>query len=255
MIELYINPLSTQEQCEDLASAVHAIQDVVDCFHYVLPGLDAGTISLIFDWRIEQRKLFPAIEFPALIASIPRDLRVQYYLMTRNRAVGASDAAVLVTVAVQHAEEHSVAGEISLQGMDPAEIWISFGAHRVCEASMLVVRTDDETVQLRNAHCLNALRAVLPTYEASEKHRTEPYRDQRGRLIAPMPYDEDTAQKLLLTSVVHGRDRWAYDPVKAKYLCFKATRDHVELFHGFVVEATELPAPVLAQMQYDQKVR
>lgn len=244
MTVLHLNPLSTREQCGDLASVERVVQNVVSCFEHVLPAIDAGRLSIIFDWRSEQQSLMPNRQFLSLIAQLSRDTKNQYYLMSRNRSVPASDDRLAVNVSPVGRDELKLSGEVASEYSTANSTWISFGADEICESVALSVRSASDDIEICNAHDLESLILFLPRYEPSEKHRRLPYVDTKGNSVAPMPYDSSEAQRLLLTSVTHGKDRWAYDERSGAFLRFKPTRPEEGIFHGFVIDASEVPSDV-----------
>lgn len=250
MTTIYVNPLSANEQCHNVTAIVEVVRALVDGFKYILPGLDSNRISLFYDDHLEQRHLEVGTHFRASISKLSfddfsRDIRVQWYLYTKNRAESATFESYTVDISSDPPEQ-SVSGEISIDGLDRASIWVSFGGAKInCQPKLKVNNGETSSIK-NNAHDLKSLQQLLPIYQPHPtKHRKEAYFDvERQEHVAPMPLDDHKAQNVLLTSILYDNSRWAYCRDFASFFCFKLTHPEQNVYHGYQVAFEDLPAEV-----------
>jgi len=258
MTRIYVNPLSANEQCHTVSAIVAVVGPLVDCFKYILPGIDANRINLLFDFRIEQRFLESGINFKASINKlsfdeISRDIMRQWYIYTHNRAEAASLESYTVEISSDISEQPRVNGEISTDGLDRASFWMSFGGATInCQPTLKVNCGDTSSIK-NNSHDLESLQQLLPIYQPHPtKHRKEAYFDvERQEHVAPMPLDDHKAQNVLLTSILYDNSRWAYCRDIASYFCFKLTHPEQNIYHGYQVAFEDLPADVGRLLRVD----
>jgi hypothetical protein len=253
MVEFCINPLSASEQCFGAQDVARVVGNIVDCFTYLLPAIRKGRVKLIFDATIEERRLLANEHFLASINSLPRtsalrDVKVLWFTFTRNRA--ASNAAVRVEVSITSAEAagEEFRGQIDEGWISDGGRWISFGGRALNEAFRIQLNSGEgRTSEVRNAHHLESIKLLMPRFEASPKHRAEPY-FEAGVRISAMPLPDAEAQSLLLVSVIDGDRRWAYCERRKKCYRFNVTHVATDVYHGFEVENEDVPHHILPDL-------
>ena len=250
MISVCINPLSASGQHFEMAHVEESISKIVHCFQYILPALEAGGITLIYDESVERRGLL--FDGAGIISEVNhlsnKDIKRQWFLYTKNHAVRANSVLRTVTVSAPAVADVVLIGEISEQLMDEAAKWLSFGGSPLNEESDLEVASDDpiHNLTVPNSFDLQTFRRWWPVYAASGKHRRTGYfRD--GEWISPMPLGEREAQEALMTSVQIGSDRYAY--YKGRYYRFPRTHIDHDIFHGFQIERQEVPQSALEDIE------
>lgn len=251
MTIIFINPLAANEQCHTASDILKVIGELVECFKFILPGIKANKYEILFDYHIEQRFLEPGINFNSSISKlsfdeVSRDIKVQWYLYTKNRAGTATLETCNVDISCAN-EEQRINGEISKDGVDRTSFWMSIGGPKINCAPILDVKTGDVSSKFNNFHNLETLYNLLPIYQAhSTKHRKTGYFDaERMEQVAPMPLGDHEAQRALLTSILYNKSRWAYCPNLKLYFCFKLTTPGKNVYHGYQIAFKELPAEVV----------
>lgn len=243
-----ISPLSANAQCKTLLEVSIVVKNLVACITYLRPAIERNRIRLIYDSYIEQRQLKADQNFKASISDVDPDVKRLWYLYTRNRAEIASSDLVALVIKPQQVANCAM-DKISRDLIQPDSLWLSFGQHTWNEAhEFKVTAAGMQEITVKNAHHLDSLRQLLPRYEPSQKHRQYPYY-ANGEYVSPMILVEDEAQRLLLTSVHDGSDRWAYHEGQRKYYRYKLTHNDQCVYHGFEVKQEDVPKRIGNQLQ------
>lgn len=244
MNDFYINPLSVNEQCHSSNDVLNLIMALVECFIYLKPAIKKERIKLLYDSSIENRHFITNEYFLASISKLPKDehdvktLWFQYI----SKAEDVLKCPVQTTVSSSHCPELVVEGSISGNSVLQQTYWLSFGKHSLNETQEYNVLQNGHTeFTVKNVHHRNSLKQLLPSYEASGKHRKTSYFDQeRGEQVAGMPLDYEKAQELLLISTEENDDRFAYHQESDKFYRFKLTYPDKNIYHGFQIEKKEI---------------
>lgn len=243
MNDFYINPLSANEQCHSSNDVLSLMTALVECLKYLQPAIKKERVKLLYDSSIENRYLITNNNFKASINKLPKDEHDVKTLWYRHitKAQDVSEYPVQTTVGSEHCEE-VVEGHISSCSDLQQAHWLSFGKHILNEAQEYSVLQNGHTeFTVNNAHHLDSLKQLLPSYEASDKHHKVTYFDQeRGEQVAAMPLDSEKAQELLLTSIEEKNDRFAYHQGSNKFYRFKLTHPERNIYHGFQIEKEEI---------------
>lgn len=249
MLRFVVNPLAAVGQGTTADQAQTLLQNVVECFEFLLPALLAERAVLLYDSRLEQ---MPIIAGEPLVATLGRlggrtgpDLRRRWYLYTRNRAKKLTGDDVHAVLEVVNGELADVLdGDLPNGVVNELSDFLSLGGTKVLESPLLRLVAGGVSSERRNAHDRDSLSVFLPKYVASPKHRKESYFDhERNESVAPMPLSDADAQEVLLCGVQHKGDYWGYHSDRRAFFCFKATRGNE--YHGFELPEAEVPAGVV----------
>ncbi|MBL6987114.1 MAG: hypothetical protein ISR72_08780 [Methylobacter sp.] len=244
MNDFYINPLSVNKQCHSSNEVFDLMFDLVECLKYLQPAIKKKRIKLLYDSSIESRQFITNQNFFASINNLPKDehdVKTLWFQHTR-KAEDVSQDPVETAVRSSHCSE-LVEGMISGNSVLQQTNWLSFGKHLLNEAQEYSVLQDGHPeFTVKNVHHRNALKQLLPSYEASDKHRKKSYYDQeRGKQVAGMPLDSEEAQELLLTSIEQNNDRFAYHQGSDQFYRFILTHPDKNIYHGFQIEKDKIP--------------
>lgn len=251
MLELMLNPLSPANQCASDDAAKSVIRNVLDCLDHIDLLLVNRRGIVYFDERLEERSLGPIDSYGVAIAKLvnTRDgqLARKWYLYRRRLSrVEPPDCHVVMASGDGSCNE-SVSGDVSQNVFIRGLASVSFGGGPLTESKSLTISSNIAKGEIVNHHCVASLKASLPFYRASPKHRLKKYFDlQRGEWVAPMTLPEDLAQQVLSLGVRHESDYFGYHAPSEKILRFKQTLGNE--YHGFEIELTELPNEIVAQV-------
>lgn len=250
MTTFCVNPLSANNQCHDLDCVLRVVGDLVACFKYLHPAIQKKRIKLIYDAHIEQQSLIKGRNLLSAINSLQvagdddsPNVRRLWFLYTKNGNTQEASRDSEKTVRISSSKvEGAASGSISTELFHQDVNWLSFGGQTLTEVNVLNI-VDDEllNISVQNAYHLESLKALLPRYEPSDKHRKASYYDSRGEYVAAMPLYEEDAQRLLLISIQEGSDRWAYHETQSCYYRYKPTHIDQHVYHGFIVKQDEVP--------------
>jgi hypothetical protein len=251
MTEVFINPLSANRQSYAREDVERLVEEIVACFGYVRPALEHGRIQIIYDDLIEQRSLTQ--DSTSLLGDLNliknRDLVRQWFLFVKNRANRNLSDPWSVAIYGVSVETDGVTGDVRKDAVVNDARWLSFGGtplNQRSELSVLPTHLEVATA-VNNASDVTSFRMWWPRYERSPKHKHEGYWRAGGEWVSPMPLDDDTAQEILLTSVVSGNDRFAI--YRSQYFQFARTYSKSEIFHGFSVDPGDVPGSIIAQLR------
>lgn len=249
MEKFLINPLSPIDQCSSINDVAHAVANLVSCFEYLLPAINAKRAVLLYDDSLRGRSLVAGENLSATIARLRGlsdeggDLVRKWYLYSQNRAEDVTDYGAVVALSCPQQSFATVHGTVCSIAALEELYWLSFGQSRFGEALTYQITGGQMQMTGENAHTAQILVQSLPRYEPSAKHRKEPYFDkERGESVAAMPLSADFAQKVLLAGISQGSDIWSFDGTSRCFFRFKRTGGNV--FHGFVVGPDEVPAAI-----------
>lgn len=241
-----INPLSINGQCPSSSVAEQIIRGVLDCVDHISPALVEGHAQLLFDPNCESYRLLTDEDFAATLGSLSgskgADVRRRWYQYTRNRAKKVRGDRFEAVV------ESSLDARLNFSGLLPEEAlkafaFLSLGGFPLTQSNALNVVSGQRKNTVRNAHCADSVKDLMPVYKASPKHRSTPYFDHlRNVWVAPMTLDDSIAQRLLIGAFHHEGDYFGYERELRKIVRFKLTLGNE--YHGFEVERDELPAEV-----------
>jgi hypothetical protein len=235
-------------QCHTNDQIANVVKDILDCVQHLLPLMDSGNATLVFDPLVEQRMLKNNESFLQSIGNIENDLRRDWYIYTRNRAEIASANKIALATLACAAGTKTFPNTLAIEFVENSPIWLSFGNHDWTIAHQYQVSGTLPTVQINNAYHKDSLKALLPIYKASPKHKKLPYTDSHGNIVSPMTFNDAEAEALLLISTLIGNDRWTYHTSTKKYVRFVKTHNNTDVYHGFEVEEDEIPQNILAQI-------
>lgn len=252
-MRFFINPLSARDQCHSAQEIADVMENLVQCFDYILPALQADRAVLLYDEAITTQSLEAGLDLRSSIAKLRSlsnyggDLATKWYRYVKQRAEDVTDYGAEVDVSCIDGSFEPVQGTVSSAAMRKGLIWLSFGHTALGEALRFVVKANGDSVLSANAHVATRVAEHLPRYEASDKHRRESYFDsERGEHVAAMPLPANLAQNVLLSGVAYEDDVWSYDHATNSFYRFKRTLRNV--FHGFTVEEKEVPAAIRKQL-------
>ena len=249
MNSVCLNPLSACWQHYEIGQAEVALFKIISCFQYIRLALEHDRATLIYDDSIEQRGLVRGSGgILSEINNLPnRDLRIQWFLYTKNHAVRA-DLKFCTIIIVDADNDQSLKGEIRDELLSAGVKWLSFGGSHINEQTELEVSTEVDSINrsIPNAFCLETFVRWWPQYEASPKHRKQGY-FEGGEWVSPMPLDERTAQDVLMISIIGGTERYGY--YQGEYYRFPRTHADREIFHGFSITRADVPPAVLDDIE------
>ena len=248
-----LNTLSVGQQCYSDAEIRATVSALIEGIDFVWPAVQSERVKLVYDSRIEAKEL---LKGELLLATISRlnsfsdngtDLIKKWYLYTKKRAEDVTDEGVEITVECINGSFPAMAGTVSNYYIDDAANWLSFGSWPAGVTDKYVVTTPIEKIHKNNACDKTGVRRLVPIYQPSPKHRFESYWDhQRSELVAAMPLDADTAQRVLLAGISHNNDIFSlHAPTNSLYR-FVLTRGNE--YHGFQVRNDEVPHICLRQL-------
>jgi hypothetical protein len=250
MFTFYINPLSVNEQCYSENDVLKLLNELVDCFKYLLPVITKNRRVLLYDSSIENRQF---IKDKCLISSINKtdpDTKKLWFLYTKNRAAEVISTRSQTTITSVGCSEQ-ITGSITNDEDIKHAKWLSFGGNPLsCMTRYNVSQFNSTDFNVDNASTLDLLKNLLPLYEASSKHRKNAYFDtERKEWVAPMALNPQEAQSLLLMSLMENGDRWVFDEKKKKFYRFKLTHNDKAIYHGFEVNESEISQDLLKKLR------
>lgn len=246
MVTFCINTLSANRQCNTPDDIGTCVSNLVACFIYLLPAIKRGRVRLIYDLCLEDRQLSTGQHIKASISELDPDIRKQWYVYTKNHAHPASNDLVEPISITPEPKFYRAKNQISQDLLHQHTNWLSFGGQQWTESPAYTITIrPHQNLSIKNAHNLDSLILILPRYEESPKHHRKPY-FANGEYVSPMPLDKNEAAQLLLISVPDqtGTDLWAFHETRGKYYRFKITYPYRNIYHGFEMESTEVPAAI-----------
>jgi hypothetical protein len=243
MVTFCINTLSANRQCNTSDDILKSVSNLVDCFKHLLPAIERGRIRLVYDACIEDRELSTGQHIKSSISTLESDIRKQWYVYTKNHAHQASCDLVAPLSITPKPNFYMTNNQISQDLLRQHTKWLSFSGQQWTESpEYAITAKSHHNPSIKNAHNLDSLIPLLPSYEESPKHHRDPYY-ANGEYVSPMPLEKKEAAQLLLVSVPDqtGTDRWAFHETLGKYFRFKLTYVHQNIYHGFEVENMEVP--------------
>ena len=243
-----LNPLSPVNQCASDEAAKAVIQNVIDCFDHVDAILVHGRGLIYFDERSEDRSIGPVdplgIAISKLVNTADSQLARKWFLYRKRLTrVEPPDCYVAMT-STDGACLDSVAGDVSEQIFGDGLACLSFGGGALTESKNLSFNAAAVARSIANHHCIASLKAAMPFYRASPKHRQKRYFDKNRReWVAPMTLPDDIAQQVLALGILCQGDYFGYHAASEKIVRFKQTLGME--YHGFEVELDELPNEVV----------
>jgi hypothetical protein len=246
--DILLNPLSADRQCHTVDEVEAVVNGIVECLVYMHPAVRCGRCRFVYDDTIEARSVSHGGQgLKSDIARIRnKDLVRQWYLYTRNRAVKAALEHCVVEITDQK-DGTVISGELRRELVVSDARWLSFFGRPIYSTSELNISLagTDVTVSVQNSCGLGSFREWWPYYEASPKHRKDAY-EFEGDWVSPMPLNDSEAQEALITSVVHGSDR--YSLYLGVYYRFPRTHPNRNVYHGFRMDRKEVPVQVVMEI-------
>ncbi len=247
----YINPLSINGQCHTYAECGKLLSQFLEMADYCKGPVSTGQLKIYYDPRLEQRSLKNGEEISKTIGNIPPglagpDLSRRWYIFTRKSEKLCRQSGVDISVHCNAAKKAIVSGEVHKKLPEKNNQWISLSGDPVFdEGALQATPQGKQSVSIKNASLLSSLSDWLPKYESNPKHRKEDY-VINGNVVSAMPLDAEEAQRTLSLSVdANGSsDRWSRHDDRQEYYRFKLTHPGKNIFHGFRVQESDLPADV-----------
>ena len=227
------------------------LSNLVRCISHLLPAIEKGRAKLIYDSLIEQKSLINnenlmrSINNIHIISDEAPDIRKLWFTYTKNRTQPIDLLNTVNDLKVTSSEGVSkVINGLNERAINDDVIWLSFGNHAWTETAKYCIDYNSASVNIKNAYNPDSLKKLLPSFECSDKHGASPYIDAAGEHVSAMKLNKMEADKLLLISVKHGNDLWAYYEEKEQYYRFKLTYIGRSIYHGFEIEPCDLPVHV-----------
>lgn len=242
-----LNALSAHWQFNTGEELSRSLAELVSCFEFIEPGVQAGTISLTYDPYIELRGLLSDGGTPiqSCLAEAAQKERLRWYHYTKNLAHRSEDDCIQV--------ELSGGGEVitgdAVEEVLNVDIFVGFGGSPACEADEVQIRNIEsgEHVTRASASRLGRLSGLLPRYERNDKHRSYAYTRTGGERVAPMTVSDADAQVALLAAIRY--ENSLFGIFGAKLLKFVLTGGlGGGVYHAYEVEEREVPNDVLVDL-------
>lgn len=187
MVTFCINTLSANRQCNTPDDILKSVSNLVDCFKHLLPAIERGRIRLVYDVCIEDRQLSTGQHIKSSISALDPDIRKQWYVYTKNHAYQASCDLVAPLSITPEPNFYMTNNPISQDLLHQHTKWLSFSGQQWTEfPEYAITATPHQNSSIKNAHNLDSLIPLLPSYEESPKHRRDPYYAD-GEYVSPMP--------------------------------------------------------------------